>query len=106
MTNLEPIIYEMKTWPGQIMGYTMDTEFLPPKICFQHAVNNEPSVELDHIRVFGQIWDIEFNTGFWFGKAFKDMKSAKKFFNAFKKKYPDSKITIQKEKKEITMQYR
>lgn len=100
------IEYTLTKWDGQISWYNEEAEFLTPKLIFRHKVSNKRSIQHAIIRVYGQIWDIEFNTSFKFGKAFEDMESASKFFDAFKEKYPNSKIYIQEELKVIQKSYR
>ena len=97
--NSEKSNYDLELWDGQLHWYTNDTEFLPPKISFGYTVRENNSVEHNLYLVKGEIWDDEFNTGFKFGKAFYELDKAELFFEKFKERYPNSKITIEHEYK-------
>lgn len=89
----EPGIYELKKWEGQLFnleGY--DVEWLPSKVQFDHEEVICEEEHGHHFIVSGNVWDIEFNTGFRFHKAFYTEETAENFFQKMKERYPNSRF--------------
>ena len=90
----EPGTYEMEFWEGQLQLNGEFIEWLPNKIHFNHEIDDTKIENYCYYKVIGNIWDIEFNTGFKCFKIFDSIEHANSFFEKIIKKYPNSNLTI------------
>jgi len=103
--NKEPKIYELNRWEGQMPMCGETAEYLPAKIQFENEESIRNDVLVHRYSVSGNMWDIEFNTGFKFTKSFEIRKQAEIFFFAFKKKYPHSRFGLFEIKQTILKEF-
>jgi len=98
-------VYHLKKWDGQVPVVGSKAEWLPQQIEFNYDEDNNEREEIHYFTVIGNMWDVEFNTGFKFYKAFETEEQADIFFQAFIKKYPNSKMYLREKTSNILKKY-
>ena len=94
-------VYHLKRWDGQVPVVGSKAEWLPEKIEFNYKEDDNERGEIHYFTVIGNMWDVEFNTGFKFYKAFETKEQADSFFQSFKKRYPNSIMYLREKKSTI-----